>query len=140
MVRIPPQRTQSYLSRFYFQRHYYLRALYGTSSTAPQNNFGPWIHLVVAVDSIPFQSPTITRRSIHSFTFVKYQPRLTPSSFLFLVPKTPPILRGRSSLRRGSSLSSTANGCGISGSSREEAQTDCLLGYSAPTDAPVFEE
>ena len=53
MVQIPPQRSQSYLSRFHFQRHSYLRALYRTSLTAPQNNFGPSIHFVVAVDSIP---------------------------------------------------------------------------------------
>ena len=53
MVRIRPQRSQSYLSRFHFQRHSYLRASYRTSSTAPQNNFGPSIHVVVAIDSIP---------------------------------------------------------------------------------------
>ena len=53
MVRIPPQRSQSYLSRFHFQRHSYLRVSYGTSSTEPQNNFGPSIHFVVAVNSTP---------------------------------------------------------------------------------------
>ena len=52
MVRIPLQRSQSYLSRFHFQRHSYLRASYGASSTAPQNNFGLLIHFFVAVDSI----------------------------------------------------------------------------------------
>ena len=53
IVRIPPQIIQSYLSHVHIQRHSYLRASYGTLSTAQYNNFGPSIHFVVAIDSIP---------------------------------------------------------------------------------------